>query len=213
MIILAFLFLYSVVGTCLLAFLFKRNQYLQQQLKQLPKTFTEEFQVKQFFLRIDKQLMKIYPQLDTLYSHYGCSPVDYHFQFRILLWWKFFGSQVLEEALETLNASINLKTILQCPPIHYTAEVLKSFMKKFTEDVFSQIQMFLLEEIETKIPINYSDLTIDFFPVKSPLNTQKCLQHVTLPENSLKIFFGSFKPQSSTPTPRSIAKKIEKNSH
>ena len=187
MIILAFLFLYSVVGTGLLTFLFKRNQYLQLQLKQLPKTFIVEFQVKQFFLRIGKPLTNIYSLLDTLYSHYGRPPVDYHFQFRFLLWWKFFGSQVLGEALETLNESINLKTILRCPPIHYTAEVLKSFMKKLTEDVFSQIQMFLLEEIETKIPIDYSELAIDSFPVKSLLNTQMCLQHVTLPEDSLKI--------------------------
>ena len=145
--ILAFLFVYSVICTSLLTFLYKKNLSLRQQLEQLPQTFTEEFQVKQFFLRIDEPLKKIYPLLDTLYNHYGRPPVDYHFQFRFLLWWKFFGSQVLGEALETLNESINLKTILRCHPIHYTAEVLKSFMKKLTEDVFSQIQMFLLEEI------------------------------------------------------------------
>ena len=186
--ILTFLLLYSVVCTSLLTFLYKKNLFLQQQIEQLPKTFTEEFQVRQFFLRINKPLKKIYPLLDTLYSHYGRPPVDYHFQFRFLLWWKFFGSSVLEEALETLNESTNLKTILQCPTIRYTAEVLKSFMKKLTEDVFGQIQMILLQEIETKIPIDYSELSIDSFPVKSPLNTQKCLKHVTLPEDSLKNF-------------------------
>ena len=61
-----------------------------------------------------------------------------------------------EEALETLNKSTNLKSILQCPTIRYTAEVLKSFMKKLTEDVFDHIQMILILEIETKITIDYS---------------------------------------------------------
>ena len=105
-----------------------------------------------------------------------------------MLWLKLFDSPVLEEALETLNETTNLKTILQCPQILYTVEVLKSYMKKLIEDVFSQIQRLLLGEIETGIPIDYSELSINSFPVKSPLNTQKCLQHVTLPEDSLKIF-------------------------
>ena len=61
-------------------------------------------------------------------------------------------------------------------------------MKKLTEDIFSQIQMILLQEVETKIPIDYSELSIDFFPVKSLLNTQKYLKHITLPEDPLKIF-------------------------
>ena len=96
MIILAFLFLYSVVCTSLITFLYKKNQYLQQQLEQLPKTFIEEFQVKQFFLRVDEPLKKVYSLLDTLYKHYGRPPVDYHYQFRFLLWWKFFGHQFLK---------------------------------------------------------------------------------------------------------------------
>ena len=99
--ILAFLFAYSIISTSLLTFLYKKNQHLQQQLEQLLRTFTEEFQVKQFFLRVDEPLKKIYPLLDTLYNHYGRPPVDYHYQFRFLLWWKFFGSPILEEALET----------------------------------------------------------------------------------------------------------------
>ena len=86
MFILTFLFLYSVVCASLLTFLFKKNQYLQQQLKQLPKAFTEEFQVKQFFLRIDEPLKRVYPLLDTLYNHYRRPPVDYYYQFRFLLW-------------------------------------------------------------------------------------------------------------------------------
>ena len=96
MIILAFLFLCSIVCTSLLTFLHKKNQYLQQQLKHLPKTFTEEFQVKQFFLRIDKPLKKVYPLLDTLYKHYGRTPVDYHYQFRFLLGGIFLVHQFLK---------------------------------------------------------------------------------------------------------------------
>ena len=188
MLILAFLFVYSLGSTALLSFQLQKNQSLRRQLTELPKTFTEEFQVKQFFVRLEEPLKKIYPLLDSLYEQRGRSPVDYHYQFRFLLWWKFFGSPVLEESLETLNSSENLKQVLQCPPIQYTAEIFKGFLKKLTEDIFSQIQLVLLEEIETRIPIDYSELSIDSFPVKSPLNTQKCLAHATLPESSLKAF-------------------------
>ena len=62
-------------------------------------------------------------------------------------------------------------------------------MKKLTEDIFSQIQMILLQEVEAKIPIDYSELSIDSFPVKSPLTTQKCLKHVTFPEDFLNFFW------------------------
>ena len=58
MIILAFLLLYCVACTGLIAFLFKRNQYLQQQLKQLPQNLYSIIPSEAIFSKDKKAINK-----------------------------------------------------------------------------------------------------------------------------------------------------------
>ena len=141
MFIITFLFVYIIGSTALLSFLWQINLSLQQQLYALPKTFTEEFQVRQFFVRLSRPLKRIYPLLETLYEQYGRPPIDYYYQFRFLPWWKLFGSPFLEKALEKLNSSVILKLTLRYPPIQYTSQILKGFLKKLTQGMLNQIQL------------------------------------------------------------------------
>ena len=180
--------IYSFSSTIILIFLFcKKNTYKKRYLELLIEpNYPQRVQI--FFTTIEPALKKIYKELKPLYCKRGRIPTDYCFQFRWLLWWKFFGSPVLAEALSHFNRNTNLRKILRAPDKQYTREIFHGFRKKLQECKLEQIQSILLKEIGKLHNINWDTVVIDSFPIDSYLNTSKCLNTPKIDYDEIKSF-------------------------
>jgi len=98
------------------------------------------------------------------------------FQFRWLVWWKFFGPKDLQTAIRTFNQSKTLKNLLRAPAKPYSREIFRGFRQKLGAGMLERLQSLLIEQFERQGLLSGLILIVDSFPVKSFLNTTKCLK-------------------------------------
>ena len=134
---------------------------------------------------------KVYPYFDSLKSQKGRKPTDYCFQFRFLIWWKFFGSNVLQKAIREYNESEFLKKLLKGPACDYTREQFHYFRKKLSTEKLEQWGTELILEMINNKKLSLKTIIIDSFPIKSYLNTQKCLKAPKIDYIAIKQFIDS----------------------
>jgi len=132
--------------------------------------------VQRFFIELDPVLQRFYPLLDRLKCPRGRPATDYRFQFRWLLWWKFFGPRVLQQAIRVFNHSSFLHTVLRAPAHPYSREIFHGFRKKLGAGPLERMQALLIQGFARQGLLNWRLLIVDSFPVKSFLNTVKCLK-------------------------------------
>lgn len=183
-----FLFWYSVFITVILTFLFRdwfkiRRWYLIILIN--PESHVRVFR---FFKEMNSILKKFYPLLEELISHRGRNPVDFKFQFRFLIWWKFFNRKTLNQAIRELNSSEFLRKLLDCPVKTYSREIFHTFRKKVESSTLEVMQEELISEFFNKKILDLKTIILDSFPVKSILNTQKCLKRPPINLKQMKEF-------------------------
>lgn len=122
-----FLLSYSFFSTIILIFLFKQSRRYQKWYIILLITPNTDFRVERFFKEMKPQLDRFYPALKQLIAKVGRPLTDPRFQFRFLIWWKFFGPQKLTTAIRKLNHLPDLKIILKAPVQEYTSKKCKKF--------------------------------------------------------------------------------------
>lgn len=179
---------YNFCLTIILIFLFSKVKFYKKRYKRLLINPNELQRVQIFFDSIEPALKKIYKILKPLHCKRGRKSTDYCFQFRWLLWWKFFGSPVLQNALDKFNENLTLKKILRAPDKLYTREIFHGFRKKVGDYKLEQIQGILLKEIGKIHDINWETVVIDSFPIDSYLNTTKCLKAPQRDYHEIKSF-------------------------
>ena len=191
MIINTLLLIYSVTLTIILILLLPQTYNYRKWYLKILVTPTSNFRVERFFKEMEQVFKKFYPYLNSLNANKGRKATDYCFQFRWLMWWKFFGSNVLQKALREYNESEFLKKVLQGPSTVYTREKFHYFRKKLSSEKIEQWGTeLILEMINNKI-LNIKTIIMDRFPIKSYLNTQKCLKAPKVDYKKLKKFIES----------------------
>lgn len=193
MIIETLLFIYSLILTSILIFLLPQTiKYRKWYLKLLIDS-KSNFRTERFFKEMNSIFKKFYPYLESLKQKRGRKPTDYCFQFRWLIWWRFFGSYILQKALREYNESEFLKKLLDGPAYEYTREQFHNFRKKLSPDIIEQWGTELILEIVNKNTSILKTIIMDSFPIKSYLNTQKCLKAPKIEFLDLKKFIDSLK--------------------
>ena len=152
---------------------------------------TSNFRVERFFNEMETIFKKFYPYLKSLNENKGRKPTDYCFQFRWLIWWKFFGSNVLQKALREYNESEFLRNLLKGPATAYTREKFHYFRKKLSSEKIEQWGTELILEMINDKKLSLKTIIMDSFPIKSYLNTQKCLKAPKIDYKEVKKFIES----------------------
>ena len=132
--------------------------------------------IQRFFLEMEPVFKRFYPLLDRLKSKLGRPITDLYFQFRWLAWWKFFGPKKLQTAIRTFNHSPSLNQLLRAPAAPYSREIFHGFRKKLGAGILERMQTLLLTQFERQGLLSWRLLIVDSFPLKSVLNTVKCLK-------------------------------------
>ena len=110
------------------------------------------------------------------------------FQFRFILWWKYFGPKKLSEAIRTFNATPVLQRILKAPAKPYTRFIFRGFYTKITADFMDDLLTELVNRLCSWKNIGWITIVLDSFPVKSFLNTVKCLKTAPVNFSLIKQF-------------------------
>ena len=183
-----FLLSYSLFSTIILIFLFKqRGRYKKWYLILLIGSNTD-FRVDRFFKEMESQFNHFYYGLKQLIAKVGRPLTDPRFQFRFLIWWKFFGPKQLATAIRKLNNSPDLKTILKAPINEYTSKKFHYFRKKLGACRLEKMQEILIQNFQFQGFLKWKTIIVDSFPVKSFLNTQKCLRRPKIDILLVKAF-------------------------
>ena len=151
--------------------------------------------VQRFFLEMDPVFHRFYPLLDRLKSPRGRPATDYRFQFRWLVWWKFFGPPILQQAIRAFNHSPFLHTVLRAPTHLYSREIFHGFRQKLGAGPLERMQALLIQEFTRQGLLNWRLLIVDSFPVKSFLNTVKCLKVPSINYEHLAQFLSTVSVQ------------------
>lgn len=183
-----FLFYFSVILNVLLIFCLKNQRKYKIWYKTLLIHPESELRVQRFFIEIESTLKKLYPLLGELKEKKGRPITDPEFQFRFLIWWKFFCPEKLEVAIRRLNESTFLKKVLKMPIECYSSKRFKYFSKKLGSGKIKNMQGELIRKFEMKGLLKLKEVIIDSFPVKSILNTQKCLKRPKIDLEQIKTF-------------------------
>lgn len=112
---------YAVVLHLLLIFLLARGSHWKRLYQTVLLDAYALERVRVFFQILEPVLKVLYRFLDRLRSKTGRPPTDYRFQFRFVLWWKFFNPVPLAAAVRRFNKSPALKQILDAPATPYWA--------------------------------------------------------------------------------------------
>ena len=182
------LLIYSSILTIILILLLPQTYKYRKWYLNLLINPTSNFRVGRFFKEMEQVFKKFYPYLNSLNENKGRKATDYCFQFRWLIWWKFFGSNVLQKALREYNESEILKNILKGPSTAYTREKFHYFRKKLSSEKIEQWGTELILEMINNKTLNIKTIIMDSFPIKSYLNTQKCLKAPKIDYKELKKF-------------------------
>jgi len=193
MIIITLLFIYSLAITLILILLLPQTYKYRKWYLTLLISPKDDFRALRFFKEMEGIFKKFYPFLQSLNENKGRKATDYCFQFRWLIWWKFFGSNVLQKALREYNESEFLRNILKGPATAYTREKFHYFRKKLSSEKIEQWGTELILEMINNKTLNIKTIIMDSFPIKSYLNTQKCLKAPKIDYEELKKFIESLK--------------------
>ncbi|MFQ5821769.1 MAG: hypothetical protein ACE5I5_17420, partial [Candidatus Heimdallarchaeota archaeon] len=167
---------YSLGSTVILIFLSLQTHRYRKWYRVLLINPDAPLRVQRFFLEMEPVFQRFYPLLDRLKCRRGRPATDYRFQFRWMVWWKFFGPQKLQQALRTFNQSQFLPNLLRAPSKLYSREIFHSFRKKLGDATLERMQALLIQWFEHRGLLDWGILIVDSFPVKSFLNTVKCLK-------------------------------------
>ncbi|MFX0094742.1 MAG: hypothetical protein ACFFBD_23600, partial [Candidatus Hodarchaeota archaeon] len=190
MILLTAIFVYFVLLHLLLIFLFLggiRWKKLYQAV--LLDSYALE-RIQRFFQVLQPVLKSLYRFIDQLNKSTGRPPTDYRFQFRFLLWWKFFEPGPLTTAVRRFNNSPELKQILDAPATPYTRFAMSRFLKKLRNQTVPRMCLTILLDLIRSGVLDLSRLIMDSYPVYSFLNTAKCLRMAKFDEVIAKRVFG-----------------------
>lgn len=186
------LLIYSTILTIILILLLPQTYKYRKWYLKLLIDYQSNFRIERFFREMNSIFKKFYPYLESLKNKRGRKSTDYCFQFRWLIWWKFFGSNVLQKALREYNESEFLKKLLNGPAYDYTRERFHYFRKKLSTGIIEKWGTDLIFELVNKKIFNLKTIIIDSFPIKSYLNTQKCLKSPKIDYIILKNLLESF---------------------
>jgi hypothetical protein len=187
---------YCVGSTVILIFLSLQFRQFRTWYRTLLLQPEAPLRVQRFFIELDPVLHHFYPLLDRLKCPRGRPATDYRFQFRWLLWWKFFGPRVLQHAIRVFNHSSLLHTVLRAPTHPYSREIFHGFRKKLGPDVLEHLQALVLQDFTRQGLLSWRLLIVDSFPVKSFLNTVKCLKIPPINYDHLTQFLTTISVQS-----------------
>ena len=183
-----FLFSYSIISTFILTFLFSDWIKIKKWYLTILINPESNVRVVRFFKEMNSVLKNFYPMLDDLVNERGRKPIDFKFQFRFLIWWKFFNQNTLNQAIREFNSSVFLKKVLESPIDHYSREIFHTFRKKLESSALEIMQEKLISEFLNMKILNLKTIIFDSFPVKSVLNAQKCLKRPNFDDNLCKKF-------------------------
>ncbi len=167
---------YSLVTTTILIFLSVQNRRYRKWYRQLLIHPDAPLRIQRFFIEMESEFKRFYPLLDRLKSQLGRPITDLYFQDRWLVWWKFFGPKKLQPAIRMFNHSKSLKKILDAPAKPYSRDIFRGFRQKLGAGMLEHLQGLLIEQFERQGLLSGLVLLVDSFPVKSFLNTIKCLK-------------------------------------
>ncbi|MFX0093321.1 MAG: hypothetical protein ACFFBD_16315, partial [Candidatus Hodarchaeota archaeon] len=183
------IFVYVVLLHLLLIFLFVwGHQWKTLYQAVLLDSYALE-RIRRFFLTLKPVLKYLYRFIDRLNSPLGRPPTDYRFQFRFLLWWKFFEPRPLTAAVRRFNQSPELRKILDAPPGPYTRFAVYRFLKKLQNQIVPRMCLTVLLDFVRGGVLDFSRLIIDSYPVYSFLNTAKCLRMAKFDKSIAKRVF------------------------
>ena len=167
---------YSLVTTAILIFLSVQNRRYRKWYLQLLINPDAPLRIQRFFIEMEPVFKRFYPLLARLKNKLGRPPMNYFFQFRWLVWWKFFGPTTLQTAIRVFNHSKSLKKLLRAPAKPYSRDIFRSFRQKLGDGMLERMQDLLIEQFERQGLLSGLILIVDSLPVKSFLNTAKCLK-------------------------------------
>jgi len=154
--------------------------------------------IRQFFNTLQPVLKVLYLVVDKLDKKKGRKATDRRYQFRFVLWWKFFAPVPVQTAVERVNSSPELKQILGAPEKPYTRYSLRRFLQDLGEEGFLKMILLTVVILGKKGIINASKVVMDSFPVYSFLNSAKSLRMPKFDKKFAKQFFDTFSWQTIT---------------
>lgn len=203
---------YSLVTTTILIFLSVQNRRYRTWYRTLLINPEAPLRVQRFFLELEPVFQQFYPLLDHLKSQLGRPITDLYFQFRWLVWWKFFGPTELQPAIRLFNHSTSLPKILGAPAKPYSRDIFRSFRQKLGAGLLEHLQGLLIDQFERQGLLSGLILIVDSFPVKSFLNTVKCLKIPPINYEQLAQFLQTVSVQAAL-TRLQIPPHYRKNVH
>lgn len=180
---------YALVLHLLLIFLFVRGNYWKSVYQNVLLDSYALERVRVFFQTLEPILKICYKFLDRLRCKKGRPPTDYRFQFRFLLWWKFFQPIPLTTALRKVNHSPELQQVLEAPQEPYTRFSLGRFLKKLGVGSLTKRCFWILADFIQQGILDFSQVILDSFPIESFLNTAKCLKMPKFDRDAAQRFF------------------------
>ena len=157
------LFVYGVGITIVLTLSVARSEYYRQLYLEVTWDQYSLENVKYFFRKIKPVLNRLYPIVDKLNKKQGRPATDRRFQLRFIIWWKIFGPQGQQTAVNQLNNSPSLQKILEAPVKDYTRSSLRRFLSDLGESGLRQMGVSLVKFLHRKKLITLSTLVLDFF--------------------------------------------------
>ena len=103
------LFSYGVGITIFLTVMVVRSEYYRHLYLQVAWDQYSLENIANFFHRMTPILNGIYPFMDKLNKKQGRPATDRRFQLRFIIWWKLFGPQGQQTAVNRLNRSPSLQ--------------------------------------------------------------------------------------------------------
>lgn len=188
MILQALLLGYSSVASLLLVFLYGKWQRYTNWYQVLLINPHSQFRVHRFFTELDPVIDDFQPHLQVLLASTGHPLTDVAFQLRWLIWWKFFGPRTLQKALRVFQESDFLQVLLRAPAGDYTREIFHTFRKKLEAQALDAMMDDLISTIDEAGLLDWKTAIVDSAPLKSYLNTQKCLKRPKVEYTVLKTF-------------------------
>ena len=201
-----------MVTTAILIFLCVQTRRYRKWYRLLLINPDAPLRIQRFFLEMEPVFQRFYPLLDRLKRKLGRPLTDLSFQFRWLAWWKFFGPTELQTAIRTFNQSKTLKKLLRAPAKPYSREIFRGFRQKLGAGMLERLQGLLIEQFERQGLLSGLVLIVDSFPVKSFLNTAKCLKLPPINYEHLAQFLNTVSVQAAL-TRLQISPYYRKNVH
>jgi hypothetical protein len=180
---------YGVITTSFLTLVYVRSEYYKHLYQNVLWDSYSLERIRLFFQKIEPLLKLMYPIVDKLNKRKGRPATDRRFQFRFVIWWKFFAPGPQKTAVDRLNKSPELQQILEAPLSPYTRSSLRRFLKDMGEEGFRRIGFSLGLKLLKKGILDTSKLVLDSFPVYSYLNMSKCLKIPKFDKMLAKHFF------------------------